>query len=167
MRMANQSEIPRESWRSSSGKFNSWGKSLNQAIGGDSRSMDLTKRWPFDVELAGIPPGAANCPFHSHSAQWEFYLVISGVLTVRHEGGTTEAKPGDYFMFAPGEPHQLMNQTSEEVTYYCIADNPVGEHCHYPDSQKWSVAFPARGIVKGEKAEYFSGEDEQGGGWQQ
>ena len=167
MRKANISNLPSETWKSPTDKFKSWGKGLNEAVGGDSRSMDLTKRWPFDVEIAGIPPGSANCPYHSHSNQWEFYIVLSGALTVRHKDGMTEAAPGDFFMFAPGEPHQLINNGTEEVSYYCIADNPINEHCYYPDSDKYVVRLPGSGqlIKAGAKVEYFHGEDEPATGW--
>jgi uncharacterized cupin superfamily protein len=166
MRKANLSDLPAESWESPRGKFKSWGKSLNDAVGGDSRSMDLTKRWPFEVELAGIPPGKANCPFHSHAVQYEFYIVVAGTLTVRDKDGETEAKPGDFFMFGPGEAHQLINRTAEDVSYYCIADNPLGDTCHYPDSNKWTVRLPQPQVLKGEQAEYFEGED-GAGSWMQ
>jgi hypothetical protein len=42
------------------------------------------KRHPFDVEILRIPPGSTPYPFHSHSAQWEFYHLIQGNGKVRH-----------------------------------------------------------------------------------
>ena len=166
MKKANLADLAGETWGSRSGKFKSWGKTLNPSHSDPAAEVALAK-WPFEVELAGIPPGAINCPYHCHAAQWEFYLVVSGILTVRHNEGETEAKPGDFFMFGPGENHQFINKTKAEVTYYCIADNPVTDHCHYPDSNKWSIRVPERGIIQGQKAEYFAGEDEEGGTWVQ
>jgi uncharacterized cupin superfamily protein len=160
MRKANISEIPEEKSGSPSGKFCTIDKPLNQAIGGDSRSMDLTKRWPFDVELSRIPLGAANYPFHCHSAQCEFYLIVSGNATVRHKDGEAAAVAGDFFRFGPGEPHQLINKGTGDVTYYCIADNPINDHAYYPDSNKWSVQVPERSLIKGNRVDYYDGEDE-------
>ena len=161
MRKANISEVPSETWKSPTGKFNSWGKGLTAAIGADSRSTDLVKRWPFDLELSGIPAGATNCPYHSHSNQYELYVVLSGALTVRHKDGETLVTAGDFFMFAPGEPHQMINRGTEEATYYCIADNPLNEHCYYPDSDKYALGLPdARALIKnGGQVGYFHGED--------
>lgn len=166
MKKANLADLVGETWGSRSGKFKAWGKTLNPSCG-DPNGAEALAKWPFEVELVGIPPSAVHAPYHCHAAQWEFYLVVSGTLTVRHEKGETDARPGDFFMFAPGENHQLINKTGEEVTYYCIADNPVTDHCYYPDSKKWSVRVPDRGIIRGEKAEYFAGEDEGGGPWVQ
>jgi len=46
--------------------------------------------------------------YHSHSAQWEFYHVISGSGFVRHKEGTDPIEAGDAFIFKPGEPHQTL-----------------------------------------------------------
>src|SRR5258705_6391243 len=35
-----------------------------------------------------IAPGKTPYPYHSHSAQWEFYQVISGKGSVRHQEGS-------------------------------------------------------------------------------
>ena len=109
------------------------------------------KRHPFDVEISRIPPGKANHPFHSHSAQWEFYHVISGQGQVRDENGSSKIEAGDAFIFEPGEPHYLV--------VYVVADNPVGETCHYPDSGKWLVRSPERRLIRSENLDYFDGEE--------
>jgi uncharacterized cupin superfamily protein len=161
MRKANISEIPENRADSPTGKFCSIDRDLNEAIGGDFRSMDLTKRWPFAVELTRLPAGKANYPFHSHSTQYEFYIIVSGTATVRYKDGQTEAVAGDFFMFGPGEPHQLINNGTDDMTYYCIADNPVGDHGYYPDSDKYIVRLPEpRQLIKGTRVEYYHGEDE-------
>jgi uncharacterized cupin superfamily protein len=160
MRIANIADIKEEKSGSPSGKFCTIDRPLNEAIGGDSRSTDLNKRWPFDVELTRIPAGATNYPFHSHANLYEFYLIVSGRPTVRHKDGTTEAKPGDFFMCEPGEPHHMINNTSEDVLYYCIADNPTNDHVYYNDSDKWLVRIPQkRMLIRGKQVEdYYDGE---------
>ena len=37
------------------------------------------------------------------------------------------------------EPHQIINDGIEELVFYIIADNPVGDSCYYPDSDKWGL----------------------------
>jgi len=161
MLKANVSKIPEEKSVSPTGKFCSNDRDLNAAIGGDWRSMDLTKRWPFAVEMTTIPAGKANYPFHSHSTQYEFYLIVSGDAIVRHKDGQTEAAAGDFFMFGPGEPHQILAGSADDVTYYCVADNPINDHAYYPDSDKYLVRLPGpRQLVKGQPVDYYSGEDE-------
>ena len=58
------------------------------ALGRKPLSMDLNERHPFDIEICHIPPGKSHCPYHSHSAQWEFYHVILGKGTIRHTDAT-------------------------------------------------------------------------------
>src|SRR5204863_5736064 len=100
-------------------------------LGRKPQSTDLNDRPPFDVEITRIFAGKRACPYHSHSAQWEFYHVISGKGAVRHKDGTTPIEAGDAFIFKPGEAHQLINDSSEDMVIYVVADNPMGESCHY------------------------------------
>ena len=39
------------------------------------------------------------------------------------------------------------------------ADNPMGESCHYPDSQKWVVRSPERRLIRSEPLDYYDGEE--------
>src|SRR5690242_19566319 len=107
MRKVNTNDLPEESWSSPKGKFGGFGKEVSEALGRKPLSTDLRERQPFDVEICRIPPGKSACPYHSHSAQWEFYHVLSGHGMVRHKDGTRAIGPGDAFIFEPGEPHQL------------------------------------------------------------
>ncbi len=134
MRKVNTRDIAEVSWSSPKGKFAGAGKEVSEALGRQPFSTDLSERHPFDVEISRIPPGKSACPYHSHSAQWEFYHVISGTGFVRHQDGNTAIEAGDAFIFQPGEPHQVINGGAEDLLLYIVADNPIGESCHYPDS---------------------------------
>lgn len=155
----NVDQVARKTRRSPNGRFARSGKDLSEALGRDPRSMDALKRHPFTVELQEVPPGAASCPYHSHSAQWEFYIVQSGRGKVRDEAGSFPIEPGDAYVFKPGEPHQLINDGDEALTIYVIADNPLGETCYYPDSAKWAVRSPEYRLMRGEPVDYFDGEE--------
>jgi len=159
MLKANISEIPEDKSESPKGKYVTIDRDLNAAVGSDFRSTDLLKRWPFAIELTRIPVGKTNYPLHSHASQFEFYLIVSGTATVRHKDGETTAVAGDFFMFSPGEPHQMINKGTEDVTYYCVADNPLSEHVYYPDSDKFGMRSPKIQVIKGERAEYYLGEE--------
>jgi len=159
MQKISTNEVDEMAWRSPSGKFVGAGKQISEALGRKPRSTDLNERHPFDVEICRIPPGGTPYPYHSHSAQWEFYHVISGKGIVRHEGGTTSIETGDAFIFKPGEAHQLSNDGSQDLVLYVVADNPTGESCHYPDSGKWMVRSPDRRIIRSENLDYFDGEE--------
>ncbi len=111
------------------------------------------------MEICRVPPGKSACPYHSHSAQWEFYQVISGKGIVRHQDGTTPVETGDAFIFAPGQPHQVTNDGASDLVVYIVADNPIGESCHYPDSKKWLVRSPERVLIRSEPLDYLDGEE--------
>ena len=160
MQKANLNAIPETEWKSPAGKFHQFYRGISEALGRDPQSLDLNQRHPFDLESVRVPPGAAHCPFHSHTAQWELYLIISGRCLVRDDAGQTEVGPGDAFLFRPGEAHQLSNPGDTDLLYYVIADNPVGDCAHYPDSGKWMVfRGKQRLIVRGQEAEYLAGEE--------
>ena len=155
----NTNQLAEESWSSPKRKFVGSGKQVSEALGRKPRSTDLHERHPFDIEILRIPPGKAAYPYHSHSAQWEFYHVISGRGLARHREGTTSIEPGDAFMFQPGQPHQLINDGTVDLVLYVVADNPIGESCHYPDSNKWLVQSPERRFMRSEPLDYFDGEE--------
>src|SRR3954447_1567840 len=161
MRKINVKDVPEQERKSPKGKFGRFTKSISVALGRDPESLDLMKRHPFDLALVRIPKGKSLCPYHSHSAETELYLVVSGKGTIRDKDGWTDAGPGDAFFFGPGEAHELKNAGEEDFVYYVIADNPRGDMCHYPDSGKFAVwkAGNEEVIVKANEADYFEGEE--------
>ena len=159
MQKVNTNKIEEEPWTSPKGKFSGAGKGVSQALGRKPLSTDLTERHPFDVEILRVPPGKIPYPYHSHSAQWEFYHVIAGSGSVRHEEGTTAIETGDAFLFKPNEPHQIINDSEADLVIYVIADNPIGETWFYPDSGKWGVPIPELKFGRIDPAGYFDGEE--------
>jgi uncharacterized cupin superfamily protein len=159
MRKVNTNRIPEVTWSSPKGKFAGAGKEVSEELGRKPQSTDLNERHPFDVEIVRLAPGQTPYPYHSHSAQWEFYHEISGTGIVRHKDGTDPIEPGDAFIFPPGEPHQLSNNGSADLVLYVVADNPIGEHFYYPDSQKWGVRIPERRSVRSAALDYYDGEE--------
>ncbi len=136
-----------------------FGKQVSEELGRKPGSTDLNERHPFDVEICRIPPGKTPYPYHSHSAQWEFYHVISGQGIVRHQEGTTAINAGDAFLFKPGEPHQITNDGQQDLILYVVANNPFGESYHYPDSGKWGVTSPERKNLRSAALDYYDGEE--------
>jgi len=162
MKKVNVNEIKEDPWQSPKGNYAVAFTGISEALGREPQSLDLAKRWPFDLELNRMPPGKSNFPFHAHSAQWEMYLIVGGKGSVRHKDGTTEVLEGDAFIFGPNEPHQITNSGKTDLVYYVIADNPIGESGFYPDSRKWKVnkTSPAdRVVIKGNETDYFDGEE--------
>lgn len=141
------------------GKFQGAGKQVSEALGWNQASADPRDRHPFVVEILRIAPGQTPYAYHSHSAQWEFYHVLSGRGLARDESGQTPIEPGDAFVFGPGQAHQLSNNGEEDLIVYVVADDPIGESGYYPDSQKWIVRSPERRLFRGESLDYYDGEE--------
>src|SRR5256714_9616711 len=150
MRKVNFQEIAEEERKSPKGKYHKFVKDISIALGRDRKSLDLAKRHPFDLAIVRIPKGKTYCPYHSHGAESELYLVVSGRGNVRDKSGTTEVIAGDAFFFGPGDAHQLAKAGEEDSVYYVIADNPRADSCYYPDSGKWAAPWvgPAEPIFR-------------------
>src|SRR5690349_9795122 len=119
--------IPSLPWEESSSPaktFHSFHKTLSVALGGIRNGGTWCGGHPFDLQIRRVPAGAAICPFHSHLAQWEMFVVQSGSGTVRAGAETHSVKTGDVFIHPPGEPHQLLNRGEAELEVLIIADNP-------------------------------------------
>ena len=159
MLKVNTHHLTEEPWSSPKGKFAGAGQEVSEALGRKPGSMDLNERHPFDVEICRLAPGQTPYPYHSHSAQWEFYHVISGKGIVRHQDGVTEIEDGDAFIFKPNEPHQITNNGDVDLVLYVVADNPIGETWYYPDSQKWGVPIPTRTVIRSKALDYYDGEE--------
>src|ERR1700681_353498 len=166
MRKVNLKDVPAQERKSPKGKFGRATKNISIALGREPASLDLAKRHPFDLALVRIPKGKSLCPYHSHSAESELYLVVSGRGNIRDKDGSTTVTEGDAFFFQPGEAHQITNVGDEDFVYYVIADNPrsggaTGDSCFYPDSGKWAVVneeFEGV-IVKGTETVYSEGKE--------
>jgi uncharacterized cupin superfamily protein len=159
MQKINIKDVTEESWSSPKGKFGGASKNISIALGRKPASTDLNERHPFDIEIARIPPGKTAYPYHSHSAQWEFYYVLSGKGIARHKDGMTPIQLGDAFIFPPEETHTIANQGTEDLQIMIVADNPIGESAYYPDSKKWLVRSPERKLMRGDSLDYFDGEE--------
>ena len=161
MRKVNLKDVPEQERKSPTGKFHKFVKDVSVALGREPESLDLAKRQPFDLAVVRMAKGKSYCPYHSHSAESELYVVISGRGKVRDNKGTTEVGAGDAFFFPPGEAHQLSNAGDDDFVYYVIADNPRGDSCFYPDSGKWAVQKEnaEEVIVKGREIDYYEGEE--------
>ena len=163
MRKMNLKDVPEQERKSPTGKFHKFVKDVSVALGREPDSLDLTKRQSFDLAVVRIPTGKSYCPYHSHSAESELYVVISGRGKVRDKEGTKEVAAGDAFFFPPGEAHALSNAGEDDFVYYVVADNPRGDSCFYPDSGKWAVQKEnaEEVIVAGQEADYYEGEERQ------
>ena len=149
-------KVPELKRESPKGRFRSFRRDVSAALGGEQGPAR-----PFEVMWVTLPTGASLCPYHAHSAEWEHYIFVSGEGKVRHPDGVDTVRAGDHVLFAPGEAHQISNQSAEPLVYYVIANNVEGsDNCYYPDSGKWAMDFRTHGgIFRRADTEYFDGEE--------
>jgi uncharacterized cupin superfamily protein len=161
MNQAHIFSLPWVETHSPAGTFHSFFKNISLALGGIRNGGTWCGGHPFDVQLRRIPPGAGICPFHSHLAQWEMFVVQGGTGTVRAGLEVQAVKTGDVFVHPPGEPHQLTNTGSVDLEVLIIADNPELDAFYYPNSNKWGLRPPGKYFRMLEVAYY---EDEEPSG---
>src|SRR2546423_14795131 len=99
MHMVNLEEVVEEERKSPKGKYHKFVKDISIALGRDKKSLDLAKRHPFDRAMARIPKGKTYCPYHSHGAESELFLVGSGRGRARDKRGPTDAMAGEAIFF--------------------------------------------------------------------
>ena len=161
MKRVNQNDLPWVERQSPHGKFHKFRRDLSGAFVPRTAGRALPGPAPFEIELVRLPSGAANYPFHSHSAEWECYLILSGSGTVRAGRRRTRLVPGDCVMCPPGEAHQLINDGEDDLLYYVIANNAASDVWHYPDSGKWGFALSNGDDLyfRPSKVGYYDGEE--------
>jgi uncharacterized cupin superfamily protein len=137
MNKINLAEISIEKNRSPKGHYRRLSQHISQALAGVNGIGASGLAQPFEVELVRIPAGATNWPYHSHSARWELYLIVSGRGQVRTPEGVADVREGDCLVHPPGEAHQITNTGATDLVYYLVFDNPASDLRHFPDTNKW------------------------------
>lgn len=154
----NAEDLPWNHQQSPQGRYAVHRRPLSQAAGSPKDTGTWGGGHPFEVEIHRLQPGKMNFPFHEHSAQWEAYYILSGQGKMRQSEGTEKIAAGDYVVFAPGEPHQFINDSREDLVFMVIADQPQADVIHYPDSGKWLLK-PQKKVFEMKEVDYFSGEE--------
>jgi uncharacterized cupin superfamily protein len=89
--------------------------------------------------LHEVAPGATAYPFHSHRANEELLVVLSGRGELRFGSARHPAQAGDLIGCPTGGPetaHQLINSGDAPLRYLAISTMIETDICEYPDSGK-------------------------------
>ncbi|HYP16325.1 MAG TPA: cupin domain-containing protein [Opitutus sp.] len=152
-------DLPWAAWASPRGKFRGESKELSIALGAKRNAPTGLGGHPFDLELSKLRPNESGCPFHSHAAEWEMFMILRGSATVRAKAETRTLHAGDVVLHPPGEAHQItIASDSEDLVFHLIASNAPVEYWHYPDSNKWGLRSP-RGYFRATAVDYWDGEE--------
>jgi len=109
--------------------------------------------------LTVLPPGKAQCPFHSHRGEEEMFFILEGQGELRFGDQVYPLRRHDVIACPTGGPevaHQIINTGTTEMRYLSLSTRVDLEVCEYPDSQKLLVAAgPSgeRGLRKVMRAE--------------
>jgi uncharacterized cupin superfamily protein len=130
-----------------------------------SASIGATK---LGYNLTELPPGSAQCPFHSHRAEEEMFLILEGEGELRFGDRTYQIRKHDVIACPTGGPanaHQITNTGCITMRYLAISTMSDVEVCEYPDSKKVGVFASGadtprlRLLVRAESnVDYYEGE---------
>jgi uncharacterized cupin superfamily protein len=118
--------------------------------------------------LTELPPGSAQCPFHSHREEEEMFLILEGEGELRFGSERYRIREHDVIACPTGGAevaHQIINTGTEPLRYLSLSNQSPIEVCEYPDSGKvgiWASAPDGRDLRKMFKADavvdYYDGE---------
>lgn len=98
--------------------------------------------------LTVLPPGKAQCPFHSHRNEEEMFLILDGEGELRFGGQRFALRRHDVVACPPGGPevaHQIINTGSTDLRYLALSNQEPVEVCEYPDAGKVGIFASAGG----------------------
>ena len=134
------------------------------------RSRDAWVGARLGAELIGgslyeLDPGDRLWPYHTHHANEEWLIVVSGTPTLRTPEGEQELREGDVACFrrGPDGAHQVSNRTGSPVRVLMLSTLLAPEIVEYLDTGKIGTR-DARGnrltlSRPGPPADYWEGED--------
>lgn len=113
--------------------------------------------------LTVLPPGKVQCPFHSHRAEEEMFLILEGEGELRFGDARYPIRRHDVIACPTGGPevaHQIANTGAETMRYLALSTLSRADICEYPESGK--IGVYARGLRRIFRAEadvdYYDGE---------
>ena len=92
--------------------------------------------------LTVLPPGKSQCPFHSHRAEEEMFLILEGEGELRFGAERYRIRKHDVIACPAGGPqvaHQIINTGNSDMRYLALSNLETVEVCEYPDSNKVGV----------------------------
>jgi uncharacterized cupin superfamily protein len=98
--------------------------------------------------LTELPPGKAQCPFHSHREEEEMFLILEGEGELRFGDRRFKLRRHDVIACPTGDAsvaHQIINTGTVPLRYLSLSNQSDTEVCEYPDSNKVGIFSSATG----------------------
>jgi len=159
MQKVHLSAVPVEDRLSPKGRYQLQRQHISLALGGIKDKGPWAGGHPFDIELTRLPPGKANFPMHSHAAQTEFYIILSGTGVLHGDNHQQDRLvAGDHLICHPGDAHQIENDGTEPLVFYVIADHhPADVGTYTRTGKRW--LSPERRVVVAADVDYYADEE--------
>lgn len=109
--------------------------------------------------LTELPPGKAQCPFHSHREEEEMFLILDGEGELRFGEQRFKLRRHDVIACPTGGAevaHQIVNTGNAPLRYLSLSTVSTTEVCEYPDSGKIGIfasTSPTSGVRRMFRAE--------------
>lgn len=129
------------------GPFHHFGERLGPELGAEQLGCGL-----YDVA-----PDGRMWPYHWHTGNEEWLVVVAGRPTLRTPAGERELAPGDVVNFPEGEAggHAVSNRSGETVRVAVFSTLHAGFGV-FPDSGK--IGLPGYAFRVVDAADYWDGE---------
>lgn len=130
MRTIHVPTLPETVTRSRHGLYHSFSKDLSLALE-CSPPNDRLGSAPFSVRQQRVPFSASLFPLHAHTLHWDFYIVLSGIATVRVAGDLEfAASAAEAFVQPPGHVHQIINREEEDLFMVVVTNDAPADRVH-------------------------------------
>ncbi|MDX2235434.1 MAG: cupin domain-containing protein [Hyphomonadaceae bacterium] len=108
---------------------------------------DLIGATKLGYNLVVLPPGKAQCPFHSHYGEEEMFVILEGEGELRFGDARYPLRKHDVIACPTGGAevaHQIINTGAAPLRYLSVSNRAEMDVCAYPDSQKILVVTGGR-----------------------
>jgi uncharacterized cupin superfamily protein len=122
------------------GRFTSRRAFIGDRIGARQMGYNLTV----------LPPGKAQCPFHSHHGEEEMFFILDGTGELRFGEDRYPLRKDDVIACPTGGAdvaHQIINTGATDLRYLAVSTLVNVEACEYPDSGKIMIVSGKPGEV--------------------
>lgn len=107
-----------------------------------ARFSDAIGAQNLGYNLTVLPPGKAQCPFHSHHGEEEMFLILEGEGELRFGDQRHPIRRHDVIACPPGGAdvaHQIVNTGTQTMRYLAVSTRVPLDACEYPASGKVSI----------------------------
>jgi uncharacterized cupin superfamily protein len=129
-----------------------------------ARITDMIGMEKLACSLYTVAPGKTAFPYHAHANAEELCIFLEGEGALRQDGVEHAVKAGDIIAAPVTTAHQLVNTSTQELKYLCVATNESVDVVLYPDSNKIGALAggfnePVRYFAEqGAAVDYYKGE---------